>query len=116
MKGSSSNPPRVTPLCPPRLSPIPPTMSPSLIVVSALRALVEVAMLALLGQGALALLAGAKRAANPIYRLFQIVTRPVLSVLRRAIPRAIADRHLPVVVFFLLFWLWLFLAYLKQTL
>lgn len=113
MKGSSSNhPPCIRPI----YSTAPPVMSPSLLVVSALRALVEVAMLALLGQGALALLAGAKRAANPIYRLFQIITQPVLSVLRRAIPNAITDRHLPVVAFFLLFWLWLFLAYLKQAL
>ena len=85
-------------------------------VLSVLRALVEVAMLALLGQGAVALLSGARRAANPVYQLFQIVTRPVIAVFRWISPRAIIDRHLPFVAFFLLFWLWIALAWAKRFL
>lgn len=85
-------------------------------IVSALRALVEVAMLTLLGQGILALLAGARRADNPIYRVFQIVTRPVLRAVRLVTPKAIIDKHLPFVAFFMLFWLWIFLAYIKRVL
>lgn len=85
-------------------------------IVSILRALAEVAMLALLGQGLLALLAGARRATNPIYRLFQIVTAPVVKGVRWIAPRLILDKHLPFVAFFVLFWLWIALAYVKRVL
>lgn len=89
--------------------------SMELFIVSVLRALVEVALLALLGQGLLALLAGARRGMNPIYRLFQIVTQPVLRGMRLLAPKVILDKHLPFVAFFFLFWLWIFLAYVKRV-
>jgi hypothetical protein len=87
--------------------------SPLFLLLSILRALVEVAMLSLLGQGAVAVLAGRRREANPIYQLFRLVTRPVIAALRFVVPRLVIDRHLPVVAFFVLFWLWILLAYLK---
>lgn len=90
--------------------------SPDLLILSILRALVEVAMLALLGQGAVALLAGARRHSNPVYQLFSVVTRPVVRLARFVTPRAIIDKHVPFVAFFLLFWLWIFLAWAKQYL
>ena len=71
-------------------------------------------MFALLGQGLLALLAGATRSTNPVYRFFLVLTRPALALLRLVTPKAINDRHFPVVAFFLLFWLWLLLAYAKR--
>lgn len=83
-------------------------------LVSLLRAIVEIAMFFLLGQGLLALLAGPGRAANPVYRLFQLLTSPALRLARMIVPKAIIDRHLPFVAFFLLFGLWIFLAYLKR--
>lgn len=89
---------------------------PDLFLVSILRALVEVALLSLLGQGAVGLLSGARRESNPIYRLFQVVTRPVIVLTRRLLPKAILDRHVPVVAFFLSFWLWIVLAYVKRLL
>ena len=85
-----------------------------LFLVSALRTLVEVAGLALLGQGLLAILAGAKRQDNFIYRLFQVITSPVTRIVRFITPRFIIDRHIPVLTFFLLFWLWLALAFAKR--
>jgi uncharacterized protein YggT (Ycf19 family) len=90
--------------------------NPDLLILSVLRALVEVALLALLGQGAVALLAGARRQANPIYQLFAIITKPVLRVVRFITPKPIIDKHLPFVAFFLLFWLWIFLAWAKRYL
>ncbi|CAG0124883.1 hypothetical protein RHDC2_00726 [Rhodocyclaceae bacterium] len=90
--------------------------NPEIFIISILRGLTEVALLALLGQGLLALLAGSRRATNPIYQLFQTVTRPVLRIARFITPRAIIDKHLPFVAFFLLFWLWIFLAYAKRVL
>jgi hypothetical protein len=87
-----------------------------LFIVSLLRALVEVALLALLGQGLLALLAGARRHDNFVYRLFQIITGPVLKVSRWITPKVIIDKHLPFVAFFLMFWLWIMLAWIKREL
>lgn len=89
---------------------------PDIFVLSVLRALVEVALLALLGQGVVALLAGARRATNPIHQLFAVVTRPVIRMVRFVTPKPILDRHIPFVAFFLLFWLWIFLAWAKRFL
>lgn len=80
-----------------------------------LRALVEVAGFALLGQGIVGLLSGRRREDNVVYRLFQVVTRPAIRATRAILPAIILDRHLPYVTFFLLLWLWLALAYLKQA-
>lgn len=86
---------------------------PELLLIGILRVLAEVALLTLLGQGLLALLAGARRATNPVYRLFQIITAPVLRVVRLISPPQIIDKHLPFVAFFVLFWLWIGLAWLR---
>lgn len=88
--------------------------NPELLILSILRALTEVALLSLLGQGLVGFLAGAKRATNPVYMLFDIITRPVVKTVRFATPKVIIDRHVPYVTFFLLFWLWILLAYVKR--
>jgi hypothetical protein len=85
-------------------------------LISILRTLVEVAGMALIGQGLLALLAGAKRNDNFVYRLFLVVTAPVIRMVRLITPRFVIDRHIPFLTFFLLFWLWLALAFLKRYL
>lgn len=90
--------------------------NPELLILSALRVLVEVALLSLLAQGAVGLLSGARRQANPIYQLFQVVTRPVIRIVRIVTPRPVIDKHIPFVAFFLLFWLWIFLAWAKRFL
>ncbi|MDD5176704.1 MAG: hypothetical protein PHQ05_09810 [Sterolibacterium sp.] len=84
------------------------------LIISLLRALIEVALLALLGQGVLASLAGVGRATNPVYRLFQVITGPAIKAVRFITPRQIIDKHVPLLAFFLLFWLWIFLAYVKR--
>lgn len=84
-----------------------------ILLLSALRALVEVALLALLGQGVLAVLAGSRRDSNVIYQLFRTVTRPVLRAVRWLAPRLVIDKHVPFVAFFVLFWLWILLAWVK---
>jgi uncharacterized protein YggT (Ycf19 family) len=80
------------------------------------RTLVEVAGFALLGQGLLALLAGRRRHENLIYQVFEIVTRPVVRLVRFITPRIVVDAHVPFVAFFLLFWLWVGLAYVRHGL
>ncbi len=90
--------------------------NPEILIISILRALTEVALLSLLGQGLVAFLAGSKRATNPVYLLFQVITKPVLRIVRATTPLVIIDKHVPFVAFFLLFWLWILLAYVKRAL
>ncbi len=87
-----------------------------LLIVTILRALVEVAGFALLGQGLLAVLAGKKRDDNFVYRLLQIVTSPIVKLVRFITPRFVLDAHMPLLTFFLLLWIWLGLALLKRYL
>ena len=83
-------------------------------ILSLLRALAEIAGLFLLAQGALFLLAGGTRDRNFVYQLFRIITRPVISSTRFMMPKWIADRHIPFIAFFVLFWLWILLAFIRQ--
>lgn len=83
-------------------------------LVSVPRALIEVAGLALLGQGALHILAGASREKNGIYLLLRMIANPAVKIVRLLTPKAILDRHVPFLTFFILFWLWIALAYLRQ--
>jgi hypothetical protein len=87
-----------------------------LLVVSLLRVIVEVAGFALLGRGALALLAGKSRHQNLFYLILERITRPAVSAVRWIAPRFILDAHVPMLTFFLLFWLWIALAMLKRYL
>jgi uncharacterized protein YggT (Ycf19 family) len=87
---------------------------PALLLLGILRAIVEVALFSLIGQGILALLAGSRRHSNGVYRLFLIITRPVLKIVRFIAPPQIIDKHLPFVAFFVLFWCWIALAWLKR--
>lgn len=87
---------------------------PELFLITLLRALVEVAMLFLVGRGILAVLAGSGRQDNGVYKLFVLVTRPVLKIMRFISPPQVIDKHLPFVAFFVLFWCWIGLAWLKR--
>lgn len=90
--------------------------NPEILVISILRALTEVALLSLAGQGAVALLAGSRRESNPIYQLFNVITRPAIRLTRFITPSLIIDKHVPIVAFFLMFWLWVLLAYVRRIL
>lgn len=87
---------------------------PELLVLSALRALLQVAILFLLGQGLLALLAGSRRHNNSVYKLFLLLTSPLVKLTRLITPRQIIDKHVPFVAFFLLFWLLYGVSHLKR--
>ncbi len=89
--------------------------SPELFIISTLKALVEIATLSLLAQGVVGLLSGQARQQNIFYRLFQTVTNPVIKAVRYITPRFIADAHLPLVTFFILFWMWIMLIYAKAS-
>ncbi len=81
-----------------------------LFFIAALRAVVEMLGLSLIGLALMAVFAGAKRQQNPIYRLFDLITRAP----RRLVAALIPGPERPVLVaclcFFLLFCLWIGLA------
>jgi hypothetical protein len=79
-----------------------------IILVRAIKALAELGGLFLLGQGALYVLAGAKREQNFMYQLFGILTKPVFRLARAITPKVIDDRHMPIAAFMLMFWIWAF--------
>jgi len=79
-----------------------------LLAFSIIKALSEVIALALLGQGALWVLAGAGREHNFIYRMFAIITKPVMQLARILMPRVVLDRHLWLVAIGLVVALWIF--------
>ena len=78
-----------------------------LLLIASIKLLAEIAMLAMLGQAVLALLAGAGRQGNPVYRLFQTLTQPLYRVARWCAPRFVPDRHLPLLAFGLCLNAWL---------
>jgi hypothetical protein len=67
-----------------------------------LQLILYIPLLALAGQGALYVLAGPKRDANFFYQLLQLLSKPFTAAMRRLTPAKVADRHVPVVTFFLL--------------
>jgi hypothetical protein len=67
-----------------------------------LQLLLYVPLLALIGQGVLYVLAGSRREGNFFYQLLALLSKPFTAVVRRITPARVADRHVPVVTFFLL--------------
>ncbi len=78
-----------------------------LLLLSSIKLIAEIALLALLGQGALYVLAGAKRETNVFYRLLKVMTQPFVRAARFITPRQVIDRHVPLVAFLLLAFAWL---------
>ena len=62
------------------------TLQAMLLFITAVKMLAEIALMLLLGRGLLALLAGPARAGNPVYRLLQWLTDPLLRGARAAMP------------------------------
>ncbi|MFA5371863.1 MAG: hypothetical protein WC053_06280 [Sideroxydans sp.] len=89
-------------------------VSPALLVVIALKALVEIAAVSLLAQAIVAAMAGQARQTNIIYRIFHTVTLPVIRFARKLSPKLVADPYMGLVAFLLLFWCWVLLLYAKN--
>lgn len=84
-----------------------------LVLASTVKLIAEIALMALLGQWLLGLLAGAKKDQNLFYQILQIVGRPFVSVARLVTPKFVLARHLPLVAFLLLAFVWLGATLLK---
>jgi uncharacterized protein YggT (Ycf19 family) len=91
-------------------------MPVDLILVQIARVAVEIAVFALFGRGVLALLAGRQRHDNLFYKILETITGPAVTAVRRITPRCVIDAHIPILTFFLLFWLWIALAIAKRHL
>jgi hypothetical protein len=89
-------------------------MPTELLLISMLRALVEVAGCFMLGQALLYVLAGRKRNDNFVYQLFALLTRPVIRLTRAITPRLVRDDHVPFAAFLLLLWIWIGLQMAKR--
>ncbi|MDP3538871.1 MAG: hypothetical protein Q8S26_09225 [Azonexus sp.] len=85
-----------------------------LFLISALRAIIEMIGLCFIAQGMLYLLAGQKRASNPIYQLFSLLTRPPRQLLVRLLPVGVSASTVGVLSFACLFLLWIGLALMRK--
>src|SRR5688500_15979371 len=81
--------------------------SPMLLLVNILKLLSEIALMALFGQWVLGMLAGRQRDSNMFYQLFHVLTKPVVAGVRFITPRVVIDRHVPLVAFLLLSFVWI---------
>jgi hypothetical protein len=67
----------------------------------------EIALLSLAGQWLLGLLAGSKRSSNLFYQVLSIMTKPFVRLARAISPSLVLDRHVPLVTFLMLSFVWL---------
>ncbi len=79
----------------------------TLTLVSTAKMVAEIALLSLAGQWLLGLLAGNKRSSNLFYQVLSIMTRPFVRLARAISPSLVLDRHVPLVTFLMLSFVWL---------
>jgi hypothetical protein len=89
-------------------------MPTEIVIISMLRAVVEIAGMFVLGQGLLWVFGPRAREGNFVYDLFRRGNTPIYKGVRRITPRFIHDRHIGIVTFLVLTWIWLGLGMYKQ--
>lgn len=78
-----------------------------LTLVSIVKLVAEIALMAFLGRWVLGLIAGARREQNLFYQILDIMCRPFVTISRLITPRQVIDRHVPLVAFSLIGFIWL---------
>ncbi len=78
----------------------------TLTLVSTAKMVAEIALLSLAGQWLLGLLAGSKRSSNLFYQVLSIMTKPFVRLARAISPSLVLDRHVPLVTFLMLSFVW----------
>lgn len=78
-----------------------------LLAANIVKLIAEIALMAMAGQWLLGLLAGARKDQNLFYQLLSMVGRPFVVTARLLTPKLVLDRHVPLVAFFLLVFVWL---------
>jgi hypothetical protein len=87
-----------------------------LLLVTSIKLVAEIALCSLAGRWLLGLLAGAKREQNFFYQTLTVLTRPFTSAFRFITPKLVIDRHIPLLTFIALAWVWLFALIEKASL
>lgn len=87
-----------------------------LLLVTSIKLIAEIALLALVGRWLLGVLAGAKREQNLFYQLLSVMTQPFTKTFRAITPRLVIDRHIPLLTFVALAWVWVFVVIEKVAL
>jgi hypothetical protein len=75
-------------------------------LVSIIKLVCEIALLALAGRFLLGLLAGQNKESNFFYKALEVITQPFTKVARLITPKAVIDRHVPLVAFLLTGFIW----------
>ncbi|MFM2111346.1 MAG: hypothetical protein RLZZ271_6 [Pseudomonadota bacterium] len=84
-----------------------------LMLVSLTKMIAEIALLALAGRWLLGMLTGSRREQNLFYQVLDIMARPFVRGARLISPKQIIDRHVPLVAFSLLLFVWLVVTIAK---
>jgi hypothetical protein len=77
-----------------------------LTLVLAIKLIAEIALLALFGQWVLGAISGVAKDRNPFYGLLHLMGRPWVRAARWISPQRVAERHLPLVAFLVLLFVW----------
>lgn len=85
-----------------------------LLFLSIVKLICEIALMSLLGQWIVGLLAGQKREQNLFYQVLAQIGRPFVVLARFITPRSIVlDRHVPLVAFLVLAFVWILVTGLR---
>ena len=84
-------------------------------LISAVRAVLEMLGICLLGQGGLYILAGKGRASNPIYQLFNLITKAPRCLVAKILNAPANSIGVNVLCFLILFLAWIGLAFLRKS-
>lgn len=84
-----------------------------LLFISAIKLITEIALLALFGQWVLGLLAGQRKDQNVFYQVLQQVGLPFVKLARFVTPKFVLERHLPLVAFLILAFVWIGATFAK---
>ena len=87
-----------------------------LLLIASIKLIAEIALCALAGRWLLGVLAGAKREQNFFYQLLNGLTRPFTAAFRTITPKVVIDRHIPLLTFVALGWIWVFMVIEKVSL
>ena len=87
----------------------------TLLLISALRSVIEMLGLCMLGQAILYLLAGRNRANNRIYQLFDLITKAPRQLVANILPASASPVAVGVISFVILLLAWLGLAFLRKS-
>jgi hypothetical protein len=83
------------------------------LALSIIHELVKIVGLLLIAQLLVYVLSFGRHETNSVYKGLRFLTSPVTKLTRLITPRMIADRHVPFVSFFIAFWAWAALLYIR---